>query len=353
MRVAIVHDDLVQWGGAEKVLLAISEIFPEATIFTSVFDNSNSLLMHKFGTKNVVTSFMQKIPGWKSMYKMLLPLYPIAFEQFDFSDFDLVISHTTRFAKSVITKPETKHICYIHTPPRFLWDFSGEKVPAILNPYLSKLRIYDEVSANRVDVFFAGSKNCRKRVEKIYRQKSILMQPFVETEAYKYNSYAGDYFLIVARLNNYKRVDIAVEAFNKLGIKLKIVGKGPVLNSLKESAKNNVEFLEFVSDDLLYRLFAGCKGLIITGEEDFGLTSLEAQSFGKPVIAYGKGGVLETVIENETGLFFAEQTPDKLIQAVEKMDKIAFNSQSSIDNCRNFSKEKFKNRFLEQVNYAL
>lgn len=353
MRVALVHDDLFQWGGAERVLLAISEIFPDAPIYTSVFDHTNSLLWRNFGTKKVVTSFMQKIPYWRSMYKMLLPLYPIAFEQFDFSQFDLVISHTTRFAKSVITKPETKHICYIHTPPRFLWGFSGEKVPKILEPYLSKLRIYDEVSANRVDVFFAGSKNCQKRVEKIYMKKSVLMQPFVETQAEKYKSYDGDYYLIIARLNTYKRVDVAVSAFNKLGYKLKIVGKGPELNSLRSKANSNIEFLEFVSEDLLNRLLSGCKALIITGEEDFGLVSLEAQSFGKPVIAYGNGGVLETVLENKTGMFFREQNVTSLANAVEKSHKIAFNSQDCIANANNFSKEKFKKKFLEEVENVL
>lgn len=353
MKVAIVHDDLVQWGGAEKVLLGISEIFPDAPIYTSVFDRTNFLLWRNFGTKKIITSFMQRIPGWKNIYKLLLPLYPIAFEQFDFTDYDLVISHTTRFAKSVITKPETKHICYIHTPPRFLWGFSGEKVPAVLNPYLSKLRVYDEVSANRADVFFAGSKNCRERVKKIYGKDCVLIQPFVDTENNKYKSFEGDYYLIIARLNAYKRVDVAVDAFNKLNVKLKIVGRGPELDSLKKLASNNIEFLEFVTEDLLNRLLSGCKGLIITAEEDFGLSSLEAQSFSKPVIAFGRGGVLETVVENKTGLFFPEQDAESLIKAVEKSIKIAFNSQSFNQNLENFSKEKFKKRFLEQVNYVL
>src|SRR3989344_5672572 len=179
MRVAIVHDDLVQWGGAERVLEGICEIFPEAPIFTSVFDRKNLELKKRFGNKKVITSFLQKLPGWKSLYKPLLPLYPIAFEQFDFSKFDLVISHTTRFAKCIITKPTTKHICYSHTPPRFLWNFSGEKYSKYLNPLFSKLRILDRVSSKRVDHFLAGSDNAKRRIKKIYKTNSKVVYPFI------------------------------------------------------------------------------------------------------------------------------------------------------------------------------
>src|SRR3989344_7716008 len=153
MRVAIVHDDLVQWGWAERILLGLCEIFPDAPIFTSVYDSSNEELFRRFGYKKIVTSFLQKIPAWKSLYKTLLPFYPLAFEQFNFDDFDLVISHTTRFAKSIITKPQTKHICYCHTPPRFLWHFSGFKNFGIFEILMTKLRLYDQVSAARVDHF--------------------------------------------------------------------------------------------------------------------------------------------------------------------------------------------------------
>src|SRR3989338_5581154 len=168
MRVAIVHDDLVQWGGAERVLLGISEIYPDAPIYTSVFDRTNSTLLQNFGTKKIIASFLQNIPGWKSLYKTLLPLYPLAFEQFDFSDFDLVISHTTRFAKSIITKPKTKHVCFCHTPPRFLWHFSGLGNMGLGEILMTKLRIYDQVTARRVDYFIAGSENARKRIKKVY-----------------------------------------------------------------------------------------------------------------------------------------------------------------------------------------
>ncbi|MEK6808074.1 MAG: glycosyltransferase family 4 protein, partial [Nanoarchaeota archaeon] len=170
MRVAIVHDDLVQWGGAERVLLGLTEIFPDAPIFTSVYDPDNLVLKRHFVNKKIVTSFLQKIPGWGSLYKILLPFYPLAFEQFDFSEFDLVISHTTRFAKSIITKPATIHICYCHTPPRFLWHLSGKGSYGLGEILMTKLRLYDQVSSKRVDHFLAGSINAQKRIKKIYRR---------------------------------------------------------------------------------------------------------------------------------------------------------------------------------------
>lgn len=349
MKVAIVHDDLVQWGGAERVLLAISETFPKAPIYTSVIDQNNLTIKQNFGSKKIITSFMQKIPGWRAMYKALLPIYPLAFEQFDFSQFDLVISQTTRFAKSIITKPETTHICYCHTPARFLWNFSSEKVPQFLRPYLSFLRIYDQISSQRVDLFLAGSENAKKRIKKVYRMDSKVLYPFVDIDRFKnIESFNGGYFLIISRLNSYKKIDIAVEAFNKLGLTLKVVGRGPKFNELVKKSKKNIEFLGAVSETALVSLLSGCKALVITAEEDFGLTSLEAQALGKPVIAYKEGGTLETVTE-KTGLFFAEQTGESLVNCLLKFDKMDFKAQDAIENAKNFSKAKFQKRLLELV----
>ena len=342
MKIAIVHDDLVQWGGAERVLLAISEVFPDAPIYTSIYDEDNLLLEHKFVHKKIITSFMQKIPGWRSFYKALLPLYPIAFEQFDFSEYDLVISQTTRFAKSIITKPNTKHICYCHTPPRFLWNFSGEKVSRILWPILSYLRVYDQISAKRVDKFLAGSENSKKRIKKIYGVDSEVLYPFVDLERYKeVESFDGGYFLIVTRLNKYKRVDIAIDTFEQLGWTLKIVGTGPESGGLKRKAGLNIEFLGSLSEEVLINLIAGCKALIVTAEEDFGLTPLEAQACGKPVIAFGEGGALETVVEGKTGLFFEKQTEESLTQVLKEFDTIKFRAGDCIKNAEKFSKSFF------------
>ncbi len=331
MKVAIVHDDLVQWGGAERVLLGLCEIYPDAQIFTSVFDKKNKILNNFFASKKITTSFLQKIPGWKSFYKMLLPLYPVAFEQFNFDSFDLVISHTTRFAKSVITKPETVHICYCHTPPRFLWHFSGLKSLGIFEILMSKLRIFDQVSSNRVDHFIAGSENAKKRIKKIYKRDSKVVCPFVEMNRFTgINVFDGGYFVIAGRQSSYKRFDIAKEACKKMGVELKIISGN-------------------LSDQMVTSILAGCKALIVAGEEDFGITALEAQALGKPVIAYKKGGSLETVIDGKTGIFFDEQTEDSLIKAIKKLESVKINPIDCIENAKTYSQEIFTKNFKQTV----
>ncbi|MEK7092308.1 MAG: glycosyltransferase [Patescibacteria group bacterium] len=331
MRIAIVHDDLVQWGGAERVLLGLSEIYPDAPIYTSLFDSTNNTLMRNFGTKNVVTSFLQKIPAWKNLYKAMLPLYPLSFEQFNFDEYDLVISHTTRFAKSIITKPKTKHICYLHTPPRFLWRFSGEKNYGLGEILMTKLRIYDQVAARRVDHFIAGSENAKRRIKKVYREDSRVVYPFVDLERFKdVESFDGGYFVVAGRPNKYKRFDLAKEACRGLKIPLKIVdGK--------------------LDDGIVVQILAGCKALIVPGIEDFGLTSLEAQALGKPVVAFAEGGALETVIPDETGILFDEQTARSLKDALIKLDSIKISPENCIRNAENFSKENFMKHFKQTV----
>lgn len=348
LKVALVHDDLVQWGGAERVLLGISEIFPDAPIYTSLFDSSNRLINENFKKKDIRTSFLQRIPFWKKLYKAFLPLYPIAFEQFDFSEYDLVISQTTRFAKVIITKPNTKHICYCHTPPRFLWNFSNEKYPHILDSLFSKLRILDQITANRVDFWLAGSKNAKSRIEKIYKAHSLVLEPFTEDKD-KSIQPPGDYYLIISRLNRYKRIDIAVNLFNKSGKKLIIIGKGPEEGGLKRSAKNNIKFYKSLSDSELDYFISNCKALIILAEEDFGLTSLEAQAYGKPVIAYGKGGSLETVIDGKTGYLFKDQSEDSLFEAITKCEKVKINAAECIINSKRFGFEVFREKLLSFV----
>ncbi|MDD5415798.1 MAG: glycosyltransferase [Candidatus Daviesbacteria bacterium] len=345
MRVAIVHDDLVQWGGAERVLLGLSEIYPDAPIYTSVFDRTNTALLRNFGTKKVYTSFLQTIPGWKSLYKALLPFYPIAFEQFDFSRFDLVISHTTRFAKSIITKPQTLHICYMHTPPRFLWHFSGETNFGLGEILLTKLRLYDQVSAHRVDYFLAGSENAKKRIKKVYNIESRVVYPFVDLERFKdIESFDGGYFVIISRGNKYKRVDLAIKACFDLRLPLKVIG------GFRESGNfKRVEFLGSLDDETAVSVLAGCRALIIPGVEDFGLTSLEAQTLGKPVIAFKEGGALETVIPGKTGIFFDEQTEESLGDALLRLNSLGIDPQDCMKNAVRFSKEVFIKNFKAQV----
>lgn len=330
-KVALVHDDLVQWGGAERVLLGLSEIYPNAPIYTSVYDQDNKTLSRLFGSKQIVTSLLQKIPGWRSLYKALLPFYPLSFEQFDFSEFNLVISHTTRFAKSIITKPQTKHICYMHTPPRFLWHFSALKSYGLGELLMTKLRIYDQVSARRVDFFLAGSENARRRIKKVYRVQSKVVYPFVDLDRFKnIESFNGGYFVVAGRPNRYKRFDLAQSACQNLRIPLKVI---------------NGE----LSDEEVLRILAGCKALIIPGIEDFGLTSLEAQALGKPVVAFKEGGALETVVPGKTGIFFSEQTTDSLKDALLKLDCLKINPEDCLRNAGGFSKENFVRSFKQAV----
>ena len=354
MKVAIVHDDLIQWGGAEKVLSEISNIFPDAPIYTAIADLNNPLISRNFKNKKIITSFLQKIPFYKKLYKPLMPLYAIAFEEFDFTDFDLVISQTTRFAKSIITKPETIHVCYIHTPPRFLWNFKNEKSLWFLKPGLSLLRRFDQVFAKRVDFWIAGSENCQSRVKKVYGVESKVLYPFVDTE--KLNpgkSFEGDYYLIISRLNKYKKVNVAVNAFKNNGRRLKIVGTGPEFNRIQKAATGNVEVLGKVSDPLLESLIAGCKGLIIMAEEDFGMTAIEAQALGKGVIAYGAGGALETVLPGRTGNYFPEQTEESLNKALDIFESLKVDPQVCYANAKRFSKDKFKERLFELIRAAV
>ena len=330
-KVALVQDDLVQWGGAERILLGLSEIYPNAPIYTSVFDQDNQTLKRLFGSKKIITSFLQKIPGWRTLYKPLLPFYGLAFEQFDFSQFNLVISQTTRFAKSIITKPETKHICYCHTPPRFLWHFSALKSYGLGELLMTKLRIYDQVSARRVDFFLAGSENARRRIKKVYRAESKVVYPFVDLDRFRnIESFDGGYFVVAGRPSRYKRFDLAQSACQNLRIPLKII---------------NGE----LSDEEVLQILAGCKALIIPGIEDFGLTSLEAQALGKPVVAFKEGGALETVTEGETGIFFEEQTVGCLKDALLKLDFLEINPEDCRRNAGIFSKENFVRNFKAAV----
>lgn len=332
MRVALVHDDLVQWGGAERVLEGLCEIYPDAPIFTSVYDYSNDELAKRFGDKKIITSFLQKIVGWKTLYKALLPLYPIAFEQFNFTGYDLVISHTTRFAKSIVTKPETKHICYCHTPPRFLWHFSSVGQNFGLGELLmTKLRIYDQVSARRVDRFIAGSENARRRIKRVYGIDAEVVYPFIELERFKnVEAFDGGYFVIVARPNLYKRLDLAQAACRQIGVPLKIISGG-------------------LDDWMVVQILAGCKALIISGEEDFGLTSLEAQALGKPVVAYGQGGALETIKEGKTGYLFNEQTIESITNTLVKVGFDRIKPDDCKANADYFSKENFFKNFKQTV----
>ena len=313
-------------GGAEYVVKVLHSIFPDAPIYTSVY--VPSAVCPSFKEADVRTSFMQRLPMIKKHARRYLPLYPYAFELFDLSEYDVVLSSSSCFAKGVITSPNTCHVCYCYTPMRFVWKYHTyiEQEPfsrftKVCLPYvIHRLRRWDEITANRVDSYVAISNEVRRRIWKYYRRDSVVIHPPVDTSRFMVGETHEDYYLIISRLLPYKKIDIAIEAFNKLRMPLKIVGVGRDLDRLQKMAGPNVEFLGRLPDDEMQRCLRNCRALVFPGLEDFGLTPVEAMASGKPVIAYAGGGALETLKDGVTGRFFHEQAPDALAEAVLRTD---------------------------------
>jgi glycosyltransferase involved in cell wall biosynthesis len=360
-RVAIVYDRVNKWGGAERVLLALHEIFPEAPLYTSVYDNKTALWAKVF--PKVYTSFLQNIPLAKSNHEFLGTFMPLAYESFSFDEYDIVISVTSEAAKGIKTKPSTKHICYCLTPTRYLWsahDFYFRNPPRKLGlipffrfvsmPIVWFLRIWDRKAAKRPDVIIAISTEVKNRIKKYYKRDSEIIFPPVNTTLIHINRVENKkYYLVVNRLVPYKRVDLAINAFNELGYPLYVVGTGSEEGKLKGLAKNNIKFFGQVNDKKLAELYSGAKALIMPQEEDFGIVAVEAQSFGVPVIAYKKGGAVDTVINGKTGILFDRQTTKSLIAAVKKFEKTKFVVDNLYTNAERFSKKIFKEKFGRQV----
>jgi glycosyltransferase involved in cell wall biosynthesis len=369
MRVALVHDYLNQYGGAERVLESLIEIFSSAPIYTLVYNAE--AMKGKFFDKEIRTSFLQKIPFARSHHRIFPILMPLAIEKFDLSGYDIVVSDSASFGKGVITKPETIHICYCHTPPRFAWDdsqkyikeFSMPKLAKIFIPFfMNYIRVWDKEAASRVDKFICNSNFVAQRIKKYYRQDAEIIYPPVDANFFNVKSSENppatnnktSYFLIVGRLLAYKKFDIAIEAFNKLELSLKIVGDGPEKKKLKNIARKNIEFLGELREEDLRKYYQECQALVFPQEEDFGIVALEAMACGKPVIAYQGGGALESVKKGETGMFFNEQTPESLIKAVKEFRPEKFNSQIIRAHALKFDKEIFKKKikeFIEKTYY--
>ncbi len=346
MKVAIVHDWLTIYGGSEAIVRILHGMFPQAPIYTSVYDRDN--MPDDFKEMDIRPSFLQKMPLAKKKYTTYLPLMPRAFEQFDLTGYDLVISSNTCCSKGVITGPDTLHICYCNTPMRYGWEFYHEYVdqksaPArfVIAGMMKKIRMWDRLSADRVDVFIANSGNVARRIRKHYRRDARVIYPPVRTQRFQAAGEAGDYYLAVSRLVPYKRIDLVAEAFTELGLPLKIVGAGSEYEKIKAVSGSNVELLGRLGDEEVIRLMQGCRAFLFPGEEDFGITPVEAQACGRPVIAYGKGGALETVKKNVTGVFFPEQTKASVIQAVKEFETMTFDSQVIRAHAETFSEERF------------
>jgi glycosyltransferase involved in cell wall biosynthesis len=362
MRVALVYDRVNKWGGAERVLLALHELFPEAPLYTSVYNPETAPWAKVF--PKVVTSFLQSFPFAKTRHDLYAPLMPMAFESFDFSGFDLVISVTSEAAKGIITRPETRHICYMLTPTRYLWSGYEEYFNSSLRQVLSKsiiryLRSWDKSAASRPDVIISISKTVQDRVKNYYARDSKVIYPPVNTENFKTKvpqfkivsrglDY-GKYFLIVSRLVPYKKVDLAIKVCNDLKLSLVIVGVGSEQSKLVGIAGPTITFAGQVQErDLLY-YYQGCRALIFPQEEDFGIVALEAQASGRPVIAYGLGGAAETIIDQQTGILFKQQTEDGLKNALQQFQGLKIQEEDCIKNAERFTKQKFLRGFATLI----
>jgi len=297
------------------------------------------------------------LPVRKSNYKFLLPFFPLAFESFGFSEYDLVISSASAFAKGVITSSDALHVCYCHTPPRFAWRFyeyvaqeqMGRAKQALIQLMVHYLRVWDYAAAQRVDEFIANSQATAHRIRKNYRRDSVVIHPPVAVESFAPRDDIGDYYLIVSRLAPYKRIDLVVQAFNELRLPLKIVGAGIDLARLQKMASSHVEFLGHVPQNRLADLYARCRALVFPGVEDFGIVPLEANAAGRPVIAYAAAGALETVIDGVTGVFFREQTAASLAQAVRAADVTQFDARALRQHAEQFSQARFKERIANFI----
>lgn len=356
----MVHDYLVQYGGAERVLECFSELFPYAPIYTLVYDKE---AMHGvFNGKDIRTSFLQKFPFAQKQHRVFPPLMPLAIEQFDFSRYDIVLSDSSSYAKGVITGPKTLHICYMHTPMRYAWDdcqkytedFGFPKIIKKFVPFaMNYIRLWDKISADRVDRFIANSNFVAKRIKKYYRKDSIVINPPVAVDNFYISQSRGNYFLMVGRLIAYKRHDIAIRAFNKLKLPLKIIGRGPEMKRLERMAGPNIEFLGRVSEKDLPEYYAECRAFMFPQEEDFGIVAMEAMASGRPLIAYRGGDIVEHMEEGKTGIFFEKQSPDDIIGAVEKFREEDYDPEYIRSQVLKFDREIFKSKIKDYIENSL
>ena len=355
MKVALVYDRVNKFGGAERVLLALHQLYPQAPLYTLVADTTKASWAQ--GIK-VLPTFLNQLAFLRSRHEVLSPLAPLAFETLNLNDYDVVISVTSSDAKAVITKPQTLHLCYCLTPTRYLWsgveEYQKDLKMKILPRWLfNYFRFVDTVTSARPDVYLSISKEIKKRVKKYYQRDSEVIYPAIADHFFSTQKPVSksdrSYYLIVSRLVPYKKVDLAIKAFNKLGLPLLVVGTGSQLTKLKQMANQNIEFVGQVTDKELINYYQHAKAVIFPQDEDFGLVPIEAQASGTPVIAYAKGGALETILDHKTGLFFDEQTPKSLTQAVRDFEKLTLNYQDCLTQARKFSQATFLEEFSAKV----
>ena len=346
-RVALVHDWLVRWGGSESVLRSLCNLFPEAPIYTAIW-RPDSRVRRTFDHRDIRTTFLQPFATGPGGYKKLLPLMPVAFRALDLSSFDFVMSSSHSFAKAVRVGGNAVHVCYCHTPPRYIWDLQEEylSLPAriLAFPLLLALRRADLRAGESVDQFVANSHFVASRIERIYGRDATVVHPPVDVEAFglKGDVPVGDYYLSGGRMVGYKRLDLAIRAANQGGFKLVVFGEGPEESNLRRIAGPSVEFVGAVEDGELAQLIGGCRGLIFPGIEDFGILPAEVQAAGRPVIALGRGGARETVVDGCTGVLFNEQTPEAIVGAIRRLRSLNITPGDCVQNAGRFSRARFE-----------
>ncbi|HAG10163.1 MAG TPA: glycosyl transferase [Desulfotomaculum sp.] len=367
MKTALVHDWLVTIAGAEKCLKIFHGLFPEAPLYTLVY-NPESAQELGFDHNRVHASFLQRFPRAQKWYRKYLPLYPLAFEQFDLKDYDLILSSSHAAAKGVLTRAGQMHICYCPTPMRYAWDLTHEYLKdhgldrgvkgTAARFFLHYLRQWDSLTANRVDFFIANSQYTARRIWRVYRRKADVIYPPVETNWPVCKK--EDFFLFVSRLVPYKRADLVVTSFTELGLPLVVIGDGPQLKKCVQAAGENIRFLGYQENNIVKEMMSKARALVFAAEEDFGIVPVEAQACGTPVIAYGKGGVLETVVPacdnnwfQATGVFFREQSVSSLNEAIRSFLRIEdkFKLEALKNNADLFNSERFKtqiNNFITE-----
>lgn len=367
LKVAIVHDWFTVDGGAEKVCREIINLYPEADVFSLIDFLSDSDRITILKGKKSTTSIIQKFPFAKKYYRYYLPWFPYAIEQINLTNYDLIISSSYAVAKGVLTHSNQVHVCYCHSPMRYLWDLYFSYIPKskwsnfpiayFMRHYISKLRQWDVISSNRVDAFIANSNNIAKRIKKVYRRESTVVYPPLFTDKFPLVNLKEDYYVSASRLVPYKKVELAILAFKKLPNKrLKIIGDGPEYLKLRQLAKGspNIEMLGFLEEADFASVIGKAKAFINSSFEDFGIAPVEAQACGTPIIGYAKGGVLETTIENNTAIYFHEQTPEAIIEAVEKFEKATLWTAQEIHKyASSFNNERFAKEFTKVVEQCL
>lgn len=359
MKLALIHEYLIRFGGAEQVLKSFANLYPTAPIYTLLYDKDG--IKSAFQDREIRTSFLQNFPKFlRKRHKYLLPFLPTAPETFDLRDFDVVLSSSSAFAKGVITKPKTIHVCYCHAPMLFAHDYyntyiADQKrilpVRAVAKLLIHYIRMWDYVSSDRVDYFIANSKITQDRIKKFYKRDSVVIYPPVDIDSIVPQKEHKGYFLIVSQLTPYKRIDLAIQAFNKLRLPLIIIGQGPQRKELQKMAKDNIKFLGFLPTEKIYSYYQNARAFIFPGKDDFGITAVEAMAAGKPVLAYQGGGTVETIVEGVTGEFFEELNPELLSEGIRRLctNEKKYNHQQIRAHAEKFNRSRFEKEIVDYI----